>query len=491
MPSTYAFDPTGILPANRITGEQQIITAPTHRNFHFIVPTFAPFFASSIIVSFRDTANVTRTLVEGIDYFNSYQYLGASRACALPIYGGISFLDLTLTGVITLAYNTLGGPWTISSSQITTILSDSIRNPRVTSWEMVSGIPTVFPVVDHQWNQQDLVGMSEVVAKVDLVATAISNRPAPASSFSLSNITNKDQIGLSNVDNFKTATDAESISGISLTRFMTPNGVKKAIQSFLTAFTDAATALAAFALPAGAASIGTQTGQTLAEATLTVGTMANLRALTAPTVATGKTIYVNVLGDVTIGDERPGRYYWVANSALVDDGVNVIVPNSTPVNGRWINVEKDSWLVTSFTATALQASYTLAKAPLAGKPPKVVVNKGVDLVHTVDFNINGKEIVFSYPLALNDTVDICVQLKENRANFDNSWVYGKFAVTGPSQTFTLTNNPRDPRELRIILNDFIILNYSDDWTITGNLVSISYPILNGDSIEIMSVLTEN
>lgn len=487
MPTTYAFDTTGTLLANRITGEQQIITAPNHRNFHFIVPTFAPFFATTLVITFRDTNNVVRTLVEGIDYLLSYQFLGASRACAKPIYGGISFLNLTLTGVVTLRYQTVGGIWTISPSQITTILSDSLRNPRVTSWELVTGTPTLFPVVDHQWNLVDLVGMNVVAQKVDDIATAISNAPAPTPASNLSELGNKDQIGLSNVDNFKTATAQEAIAGVSITRFMTPNGVKKAIQSFLTAFTDAATVLTSYALTTGAAMIGTSTGQTLADASLVVNNLAGLKALTVPNVVVGKTVYVHVLGELTIGDEKPGKFYWDATSNLPNDNINVVVPNSLPVNGRWINVEKDAWLTMSFIATQGQTIFNITKTPLAGRAPKIVVNKAVDLVHTVDFQVNAKQIVFSYPLKQGDIVDLVIQLKENKSNYDNSWIYGKFSVLGQSQTFTLTNSPRDPRELRVILNDITVLQYADDWTVSNNLLTISYPIENGDSVEIFSI----
>ena len=53
--TTYPFDPTGKLASNKITNEQQIITSNNWRDYHFIVPKFAPYFADTIKVKFNDS----------------------------------------------------------------------------------------------------------------------------------------------------------------------------------------------------------------------------------------------------------------------------------------------------------------------------------------------------------------------------------------------------------------------------------------------------
>lgn len=231
MPAyTYEFDPTGALLANKITGEQQILSASNGENHHFIVPTFAPFFSESLSISYRDAGNTVHPLVEGIDYHLGFQFIGASRACAKPIYGAISFLDLQLAGVVTLTYQTLGGQWALSMGAELAMLSDTLRNPRTATWEQVVNVPQVFPPVDHQWNLDDMVGMSEVVAALGGVASAIA-AAAPTDLQEQPNLfPTKDQLGLGNVDNFKTASDQESRLANSPTRFMTARGVGLALQ---------------------------------------------------------------------------------------------------------------------------------------------------------------------------------------------------------------------------------------------------------------------
>lgn len=230
MPTPYPFDPTGTAPGNRITGEQQIITAVQNRNYHFIVPTYAPFFSDGLIVSYRDVSNNVRVLVEGLDYNLGFQFIAASRSCAKPIYGGISFLNLELAGVVTLAYQTVGGTWTVDAVTINEILSDLVRNPKITSWEQVASVPTLFPVVDHEWNLTDLVGMSDVRDSITEVATAIASAAPPTPPTYPGQVPTKGMLGLGNVQNFGVATDQEAIAGTSVTKYVTPRAVRKAIE---------------------------------------------------------------------------------------------------------------------------------------------------------------------------------------------------------------------------------------------------------------------
>ncbi len=233
MTTPYQFDPTGTLPANRIVGEQHIITAVSNRNYHFIVPTFAPFFADSCTISYRDIDNNIRYLVEGIDFYFGFQFIAASRACAKPIYGGISFLNLQISGLVTLVYQTVGGQWTIDPVKINEILSDTQRNPKVISWEQVAAVPTLFPVIDHEWNLQDLVGMSDVVQAIDNVMDVIADKPLPEPLDFTGLIATKGSIGLGNVQNYRIATDAHAIAGDSITRYMTPRSTRVAIDQRL------------------------------------------------------------------------------------------------------------------------------------------------------------------------------------------------------------------------------------------------------------------
>jgi hypothetical protein len=235
---TYAFDPSGVSLANKVTGETHVLTAVNSRAYHYIVPTFAPFFGAGLVVVFKDTTNAIRPLVEGLDYLLSYQFIGASRATAKPIYGGISLINTELSGVITLSYQTLGGEWTLDTAAISQMLSDTLRNPRTTSWEQIAGVPKVFPPIDHAWNLIDLVGMAEVRdALVD-----ISDEIAKLANRTTEDIPQlyqtKQQLGLAFVQNYKIATDLEATAGVSSTRYMTPRASRLLAERLLASYAE-------------------------------------------------------------------------------------------------------------------------------------------------------------------------------------------------------------------------------------------------------------
>lgn len=236
-PGTYhpVFDPTGLLPENLVTGEEHTITAVNGRDFHFIVPLFAPFFDTNLTLIYQPASGPSRALVEGIDYLKAFEFIGASRGCAKPVYGGISFLNNQLAGKVTLSYRTIGGNWCLSLPEITEILANRVNNPRVTAWEQVTNYPTLFPVIDHEWNLVDMVGMSKVVEGLEDIADAIAARPVTVLPVSLTDHLNdfdnphevtKAQVGLGLANNYATATNAEAMAGTATNLHMTPAGTK-------------------------------------------------------------------------------------------------------------------------------------------------------------------------------------------------------------------------------------------------------------------------
>lgn len=160
---SYPVDYTGQAVSNRITGEQIIITAPGDRLFHFTMPQFAPFYEDGLVLKIRDLNNNVIPLVKGVDYYLSHKFMDASLATMHPIWGSISFLRRDIVGTLLADYNTLGGPWTIDAATITEILMNTIQNPRITTWEQVVERPIDFPVIDHPWDLDDMVGQKEIL----------------------------------------------------------------------------------------------------------------------------------------------------------------------------------------------------------------------------------------------------------------------------------------------------------------------------------------
>lgn len=174
MPTThYPVDYTGLLASNQVQGEQQIITPPGLRRYHFMVPRFAPFYENGLTISLRDINNVIHPLVKGVDFYLTHKFMDASLATMHPIYGSITFLRRDIVGTVILTYQTLGGVWTIDDQAILQILAETSRNPRETTWEQVVERPIDFPVVDHEWNLDDMVGAKEIVQGIAGIEAAI------------------------------------------------------------------------------------------------------------------------------------------------------------------------------------------------------------------------------------------------------------------------------------------------------------------------------
>lgn len=164
---SYPFDPTGQAQSNRITGEQIVIVAPGDRLFHYTMPRWAPMFEAGHALKLRDLNNSIIPLKMGVDYYLSHKFADASLATMHDIYGSISFLRRDIVGTLIADYNTLGGTWTLNPTQIVEILANRVFNPRIRTWEQVTFRPVDFPVIDHPWNLDDMVGMKEIIEMME------------------------------------------------------------------------------------------------------------------------------------------------------------------------------------------------------------------------------------------------------------------------------------------------------------------------------------
>lgn len=169
----YPFDPTGLKVSNKVVGEQQILSSTNPTDAFFIVPKYAPYFGDSLIVRLKDLANVVRTLTPYADYYPSHLFLDASFATAKPIFGSITFLDTSLSGIVTIEYQTVGDVWVQDDTKIAEILSDRLSNPRTTSWDLVANLPSAFPPIAHQYDLVDMKGLDSLVDSVNLLTQAV------------------------------------------------------------------------------------------------------------------------------------------------------------------------------------------------------------------------------------------------------------------------------------------------------------------------------
>jgi hypothetical protein len=234
----YPFDPTGMASTNLVTGERQILTPPNWGDYYFILPLATPFFANSNFQAVLQPSG--KVLQEGVDFVYCYRFYDATIQCAYPVYGGIYFMDQTLSGVIELQYQTLGGEWTLDSAQIATVLANQLLNPVTTTWEEVVNLPAQFPPVAHQWDIIDMTGASDIVNVLNQMVTALlqtgnSGLAAHLADFNNPHRVTAAQVGLGNVQNYGMAQASDATSGSSSTLYMSPATTLIEINTFAVA----------------------------------------------------------------------------------------------------------------------------------------------------------------------------------------------------------------------------------------------------------------
>lgn len=167
----YDFDPYGTNPSNKIVSEPHTITAANGVDFNFIVPRFAPFFRRDLVV--RNSSTGAR-LRANVDYYFGFRFDQILVSGSMqPVYGAIVFNDRTLSGNVDIDYQTLGGEFVLSESQVLEIAANKRIDPRTVTWGSIVDLPTEFPPIPHRINSEDMTGMSEVVASNYSIAEAI------------------------------------------------------------------------------------------------------------------------------------------------------------------------------------------------------------------------------------------------------------------------------------------------------------------------------
>lgn len=219
----YPFDPTGKAATNKITAERQPIAPPELGQYHFVLPAAAPYFADSVKMYLLPSR---RELIQGQDWAPGHYFHDASLACADRIYGSFVFYDQTLQGAIEYNYQTLGGVWTISAEKILEILSNKLLNPRRVNWEQIVNLPIAFPVIDHEWHLDDMVGAKELEAALNGIRDAILASGSEGLTNHINDKNNphqvtKAQVGLGSVQDYPVADIATAQAGVSNSHYLT------------------------------------------------------------------------------------------------------------------------------------------------------------------------------------------------------------------------------------------------------------------------------
>lgn len=181
MPSptiTYPLDLTGINPASQVKNELHTVNEGMNSTYYFIVPDFAPFyidnFKASIIVN-----NVSRPMVEDVDFSFALSYVTGTRTTGKAMYGAITLHNLEVSGIINLeCYQTVGGDQVADKLEVLTILADKAYNPRTTIWDILTNVPNAFPPLPHYQDYDSFYGQEEVVNALGGIRDALLQNSA-------------------------------------------------------------------------------------------------------------------------------------------------------------------------------------------------------------------------------------------------------------------------------------------------------------------------
>lgn len=233
----YPYDPTGTAITNKIVSENHTVQPPNNiSDASFIIPRAAPFFGESVIVRTGPTEGSTR-LYEGVDYYLTHKFVTLSYLLARPIYGSITFINRNYTGDVFVSYQTVGGEYVLDSYSIIEERTRSLYSVFMVTWEQVAGNFPQLPPYDHKMAGDDTVGYGALVDAVNSLAAVIGNGggsggtggssggdgsfPALQAHINANIAHTKAQVGLGNVDNYKTANEAD-LTALSTHAFMTP-----------------------------------------------------------------------------------------------------------------------------------------------------------------------------------------------------------------------------------------------------------------------------
>lgn len=177
-PTGYApfLDTTGNEAANLVVGEEQVFSANTGSPYTFIMPSFGPFYANTLVVKIKNSLGLFVTKVLGVDYHLAYPFLGASRAIGQPIFAGIKFSSIVEETTVQLSYHSLGGIWINRQDINASVMLNELRNPCAVALEQVVPYSQPFPIITQPWDRADATGMPEVIDEIELLTKDMADR---------------------------------------------------------------------------------------------------------------------------------------------------------------------------------------------------------------------------------------------------------------------------------------------------------------------------
>lgn len=452
---SYTLDPTGQALQNKVIGETKPLSRLSTHNYLIVTPDFGPFLGESLVIKHTSPAGVSRILSPEVDYSCGFQFVDATSKSNRAFFGCINFVDITLTGSVVYNYQTLGGSYLLAPAGVSAIQSLEVRDPQFTTWEQVLTARTlpypVFPVVDHPWSSVNVDAVKRATDELEQVGLTVHLRPAflPTPE-EVKFIPSAEEVGLGNVDNFKTATTGDAVEGSANNLFMTPAATKASVKNHV----NNQLALVGYKMPVGY------------EAGISV-------ISTQQTFSYHNNVYA----------ARPQCVPFVTNGAFERDKFILINSN-----------DRDYWSKVVVTVTGAEEKLPTGALTFetgvhltSQVDTHLTLNSVIDLVFGIDYHLDDGVLSVEYPLESDDELVLYMKPRESRMANDKNY-YKTFVVTSGSKKFKLPElGYINPNDLRLTLNDFIILLKDVDYLIDEDILTISYVLKLGDLIEVENI----
>ena len=169
---TYPLDMGGINPSNLVGPELHSVNEAHFRDYYFLVPDFAPFYIDNFYAEVT-IGNVTRPLVEDVDFTFAIPYVTGTRTTGKAMYGAITLHNLNLSDIVSIKYQTIGGDQVADKLHVLTVLADKAYNPRTTIFELLTNVPNALPATPHYQDYQNFYGQEQVVTALVAIRDAI------------------------------------------------------------------------------------------------------------------------------------------------------------------------------------------------------------------------------------------------------------------------------------------------------------------------------
>lgn len=242
----YPFDLSGASPTNRIEGERRTVAINTERCF---VTEAGPFYTESFVIYNDDTGEELRPVD---DYLLVQPFPQASLRTGKDVQCAVV---IKAAAPINLRYNyqVVGGEFSWNLQGLADLIAELNLDERPVKWGAVVGRPHAYPPAPHIHDIGDTYGWEYVVWQLERITYAILTGDEASHEelrqqmrmirdelqanidavddkidthlldFNNPHRTTKAQVGLSDVDNFATASSAEALAGVVNNRFMTPS----------------------------------------------------------------------------------------------------------------------------------------------------------------------------------------------------------------------------------------------------------------------------